>query len=290
VAASGHPDAGAALKALDQDADAGVAAAARDAGERARRRPPARAFTLLGGFGLRRGAWDVDERTWGRPTVVRLVRFLLVHRGAPVPEERILEALWPDRPADKARAALQVAVSRARQVLDPPDAPASSIRYSDRAYLLELDERDRVDSETFAAVAADALATTGAARRGALEAAADLWTGRPLPEEEYADWATAWREELEAVLHRVLVALAEEHRGAGDELAVAAVGRRLVALDPLDEGAHRMLITAHARSGRRSLALRQYLECRRLLVEGLGLEPDDDTTGLQRRVLAGLAV
>jgi DNA-binding SARP family transcriptional activator len=88
----------------------------------------------------------------------------------------------------------------------------------------------------------------------------------------------------------VLAALAEEHRAAGDELAVAAVGRRLVALDPLDEGAHRMLITAHARTGRRSLALRQYLECRRLLVEGLGLEPDDDTTGLQRRVLAGMAV
>ena len=88
----------------------------------------------------------------------------------------------------------------------------------------------------------------------------------------------------------MLVALGDEHRAAGDELAVAAVGRRLVALDPLDEGAHRMLITAHARTGRRSLALRQYLECRRLLVEGAGIEPDDDTTGLQRRVLAGMAV
>jgi DNA-binding SARP family transcriptional activator len=92
------------------------------------------------------------------------------------------------------------------------------------------------------------------------------------------------------VVHGVLVALADEHRAAGDELAVAAVARRLVALDPLDEGAHRMLITAHARTGRRSLALRQYLECRRLLVEGVGLEPDADTTGLQRRVLAGMAV
>jgi ATP/maltotriose-dependent transcriptional regulator MalT/DNA-binding SARP family transcriptional activator len=290
VAASGHPDAAATLKALGADDDAAVAAAARDATERARRRPPARVFTLLGGFGLRRGAWEVDERAWGRPTVPRLVRFLLVHRGAPVPEERILEALWPDRPADKARSALQVAVSRARQVIDPPGAASSALRYSDRAYTLELDDRDRVDSETFTAVAADALATRGAARRTALEAAVGLWTGTPLPEEAYADWTAAWREELEGLLHRTLVALADEHRAAGDELAVAAVGRRLVALDPLDEGAHRMLITAHARTGRRSLALRQYLECRRLLVEGLGLEPDDDTTGLQRRVLAGMAV
>jgi ATP/maltotriose-dependent transcriptional regulator MalT/DNA-binding SARP family transcriptional activator len=290
VAASGHPDAGAAIKALQDDDDPAVAAATAEAVARVRRRPPARAFTLLGGFRLRRGAWEVDERTWGRPTVVRLARFLLVHRGAPVPEERILEALWPDRPADKARSALQVAVSRARQVVDPPGAAASAIRFSDRSYLLELDDRDIVDAERFTAVATDALATIGSARRGALEAAAGLWTGTPLPEEEYADWAVAWREELQALLHRVLVALADEHRAAGDELAVAAVARRLVALDPLDEGAHRMLITAHARTGRRSLALRQYLECRRLLVEGMGIEPDDDTTGLQRRVLAGMAV
>jgi LuxR family maltose regulon positive regulatory protein len=290
VAASGHPDAGATAKALAGDGDPAVAAAAAAAIARVRRRPPARAFTLLGGFGLRRGAWEVDERTWGRPTVARLVRFLLVHRGAPVPEERILEALWPDRPADKARSALQVAVSRARQVVDPPAAAASAIRSSERSYVLELDERDLVDAERFTAVAADALATIGPGRRGALEAAVALWTGTPLPEEEYADWALAWREELEALLHRVLAALADEHRAAGDELAVAAVARRLVALDPLDEGAHRMLITAHARTGRRSLALRQYLECRRLLVEGVGLEPDADTTGLQRRVLTGMAV
>jgi LuxR family maltose regulon positive regulatory protein len=290
VAASGHPDAAATIRALAADEDPDVAAAAAGAIARVQRRPPARAFTLLGGFRLRRGAWEVDERTWGRPTVARLVRFLLVHRGAPVPEERILEALWPDRPADKARSALQVAVSRARQVVDPPGAAASAIRSGDRSYALELDERDLVDSERFAAVATDALATIGAGRRGALEAAVALWTGTPLPEEEYADWAQSWREELQAVLHRVLAALADEHRAAGDELAVAAVARRLVALDPLDEGAHRMLITAHARTGRRSLALRQYLECRRLLVEGVGLEPDADTTGLQRRVLTGMAV
>ncbi|WP_445150826.1 BTAD domain-containing putative transcriptional regulator [Baekduia sp. Peel2402] len=290
IAASGHPVAGSAIKALENDEDPAVAAAITEAVARVRRRPPARVFSLLGGFRLRRGAWEVDERTWGRPTVVRLVRFLLVNRGAPVAEERILEALWPDRPADKARSALQVAVSRARQVVDPPGTESSAIKYSDRAYILELDERDVVDAERFTVVATEALATIGPARRGALESAAGLWAGTPLPEEEYADWATDWREELEALLHRVLVALGDEHRAAGDELAVAAVGRRLVALDPLDEGAHRMLITAHARTGRRSLALRQYLECRRLLVEGAGIEPDADTTGLQRRVLAGMAV
>ena len=46
-------------------------------------------------------------------------------------------------------------------------------------------------------------------------------------------------------------------------------------------------MVAYARSGRRSQALRQFLECRRALVEQLGVEPDAETAGLQQRILAG---
>jgi DNA-binding SARP family transcriptional activator len=77
---------------------------------------------------------------------------------------------------------------------------------------------------------------------------------------------------------------------AGDHFAAAAAGRRLVELDPLDENAHRTLMVAYARSGRRGHALRQFLDCRRGLVDALGVEPDAQTAALQRAVLAGQAV
>ena len=38
-------------------------------------------------------------------------------------------------------------------------------------------------------------------------------------------------------------------------------------------------MVAYARSGRRSYALRQYLACRRALVDGLGIEPAQETVG-----------
>ena len=41
-------------------------------------------------------------------------------------------------------------------------------------------------------------------------------------------------------------------------------------------------MVAYARGGRRSHALRQFLECRRALVDQLGVEPAADTTNLQR--------
>ena len=85
----------------------------------------------------------------------------------------------------------------------------------------------------------------------------------------------------------MLAALSDEHAAAGDHLAAADAARRFVELDPLHEGAHRRLIAAYARAGRRGHALRQFLACRRALVGELGVEPDAETVALQRRVLAG---
>jgi len=61
-------------------------------------------------------------------------------------------------------------------------------------------------------------------------------------------------------------------------------------LDPLNEDGHRALMVAYSRTGRRGHALRQYLECRRALVDTLGVEPAEETSRLQGRILAGEAV
>ncbi|HEU4656389.1 MAG TPA: BTAD domain-containing putative transcriptional regulator [Capillimicrobium sp.] len=290
LASSGDPRAETLLDALAADEDPQVVAAAEAARVAGRRSPPPRTFTLFGAFSLRRGEWAVDERAWGRPTTARLVRILLVQRGAFLPEEELLDALWPDKPPKSARSSIQVAVSRARAVLDVPGAEQSAIQYSERAYRLVLDERDRVDTELFAAAADAALAEHGPNRLRLLEHAASLWTGEPMPEERYSDWASEWREDLTASYRRVLWALCDQRGRRGDHAGAAAAATRLVALDPLDEGAQRLLIAAHARAGNRAQALRQYLACRKQLVDALGLEPDDETRRLQRRVLAGQPV
>ena len=88
----------------------------------------------------------------------------------------------------------------------------------------------------------------------------------------------------------MLTALVEHRERAGDPAEAADVARELVDIDPLNEGAHRALIVAYARAGRTGHALRQYLECRRALVDALGIEPSEATSRLQARVLAGESV
>jgi DNA-binding SARP family transcriptional activator len=85
----------------------------------------------------------------------------------------------------------------------------------------------------------------------------------------------------------VLGALLEGHAASGRHHDAIGAARRLLALDPHNEQAHRQLMVSYARTGRTSHALRQYLECRRALVVDLGIEPSAQTSRLQARILAG---
>ena len=285
--AANHPIVLSDLTKLADDSDEQVAAAARTTQERLRQSPPPLRFALLGRFGVMRGGWDIGDQGWKRPIDARLVRLLLVHGGSPVPEDMIFEALWPSSSVASARDGLHVAVSRARSVLDLRGAEKSVIESGDHAYRLDLGEGGGVDAEDFRRAAEGALAEDGPGQTALLDRARSLWTGEPLPEERYSDWAAAYRERLIDRYIAVLSALVEVRERAGDHAGAADLARELVDIDPLNEGAHRALIVAYARAGRTGHALRQYLECRRALVEGLGIEPSEATSRLQSRVLAG---
>jgi DNA-binding SARP family transcriptional activator len=85
----------------------------------------------------------------------------------------------------------------------------------------------------------------------------------------------------------VLGALVAESEAAGRHPDAIRFAQALLVVDPLDEGAHRRLMVAYARTGRTSHALRQFLECRHALVTQLGVEPSSETSRLQARILAG---
>jgi DNA-binding SARP family transcriptional activator len=284
---SGHPSAPSRAATLAADPDGGVARAATAALRRMEHDPPPLVFHLLGGFRVRRGAFEIEEDAWERRIAQRLVRFLLVHRPATVDEDALFEAFWPEREPRQARRSLQVAVSSARAVLDAHGAERTVLEMTGRAYRLRLTERDVVDVDQFVLAAEAALSARGPERVALLEAAARRWGGEPLPEDRYEDWSAAWRERLNDLYGQVLRDLADACAAAGDHTSAVDAARRAVELDELDEAAQRQLMLAYARAGRRANALRQFLACRRALVDSLGVEPSEETAELQRRILAG---
>ena len=214
-------------------------------------------------------------------------RSLVTIIGTPLSEDELLEAFWPKSHPNAARNSLRVTASRARRVLDLPGTTDSAIQVSDRIYWLDLGERGSVDHVRFEAAADSALAGEGDDRATMVRRAIELWTGNPLPQDRYEDWAISWRERLIDRYAQLLVAQIEECGRAGSTSEAVRAARALVELDPTDELSQRQLMAAYARAGRRGHALRQYLECRRTLLEDLGLEPSAETTALQTRILAG---
>ncbi len=63
--------------------------------------------------------------------------------------------------------------------------------------------------------------------------------------------------------------------------------RRVLALDPLREDAHRTLMELHAAAGDTVAALRQYDECKRILDAELGVTPSDATVALANALREG---
>jgi predicted ATPase/DNA-binding SARP family transcriptional activator len=94
----------------------------------------------------------------------------------------------------------------------------------------------------------------------------------------FDDWQFFQTQELRDDLAHALEQLAQGHGEQGEFEPAVAYARRWVALDPLHEPAHRLLMQLYAGSGQRAAALRQYEECEQVLREELRLPPDEATT------------
>lgn len=126
-----------------------------------------------------------------------------------------------------------------------------------------------------------------------LSRAMDLWGGdflagfslRDSP--EFDDWQFYQAETVRREVASALEGLAEGHAAAGRLEEALGAARRWLALDPLQEEAHRRLMRLQAAAGDRSAALRQYRECVRVLDRELSVAPLEETTALYHAIERG---
>jgi DNA-binding SARP family transcriptional activator len=215
-----------------------------------------------------------------------LLAVLLLHADEAVSTDRLIDALWGERPPDTAGKALQVYVSRLRKLLEPDGKgllvtrpPGYALQLG--AHELDLRRFEHLRSEARTA-AAEGDPATAEARLGE---ALSLWRGSPLADlaqEPFAHTEIARLEELRL--------LAVEDRND----ALLALGRHadvvgeleaLIADNPLRERLRAQLVLALYRSRRQAEALDAYKAARRALVDELGIEPSPELQELERRIL-----
>ncbi|RPI24995.1 MAG: tetratricopeptide repeat protein, partial [Chloroflexota bacterium] len=101
---------------------------------------------------------------------------------------------------------------------------------------------------------------------------------------DFDEWQVFQSENLRRRFGEALETLAGGYRERGDLDSAIDVARRWLALDPLNEPAHRELMRLYIKAGQRSAALRQYEECVRILHEELNVSPEPETTELYKQI------
>jgi DNA-binding SARP family transcriptional activator len=243
---------------------------------------PLASLTLLGGFDARLAS----GATLALPThkYKALLAFLAVPAGQLHPRDRLVALLWDDRSRDQGRTALRQAVWVLRKALNN-GTPAGLVIEGD---LVGLDATTvRIDVAEFERVAA-------AGTPEELERAAALYRGEFLAgvaarETPFEEWLTVQRERLGEVALQSLARLLAYQRKTGKLEAAAQTALRLLALDPLEESVHRVLMQVYRDLGRRAAALRQYQTCVGVLQRELGTEPDAETRALYRAMVSDRA-
>jgi DNA-binding response OmpR family regulator len=156
-------------------------------------------FQLFGDFKLAWQGIDLTQLLWNRRKPIMVLKLLLAHYGRIVLTDVIEEALWPQLAPVNARRSLYVAIGRLRQSLDPfgPGRVETVVG----GYRFHLAASDDLDLRQFDRLAHTARLGLGEKQTcgGAIDAItemSEIYTGDPLADELYAEWASPIRTQV----------------------------------------------------------------------------------------------
>ena len=201
-----------------------------------------------------------------------LLALLLLSAGEVVSTDRLIDALWEERPPASALNSVHVYVSQLRKALReraPGDARA---RVPARA-------RARSSSTSAGSSACSPRVESSSPRARperaaeALRSALALWRGPPLSDFASEPFAQGEIARLEELRLAALEERIEADLALGRHAELVSELEALVREHPLRERLRAQLMLALYRSGRQAEALAAYQQARRMLAEELGLEP-----------------
>lgn len=239
---------------------------------------------LLGGCEIRYGGNTVTDLTLTKAQ--GLLAYLAIsnrsHRRA-----HLIDLLWTDLSEANARRNLRVVLTKLRQAIgDQLETSrthvalvATAPRRVDALDLIEAASTVRTAPRPWSAEIQQTLTTAFAAYQG------DLLGGIEIPNAPgFEEWMLLERERLRQLAIQVGEQLALHHEAAGELTAAIIQSQQLLAIEPWQEPTQRRLMHLLAQSGQPTAALQQYEQCRRLLAEELGVEPEAATQELYTRI------
>lgn len=233
---------------------------------------------LLGGI---RARLDGTEIQFPTKKSEALLAYLALPPGQLHPREKLAALLWTESGEEQARQSLRQTLFTLRKALNMTDEIVIASE-SDR---IGLDPtKVEVDVSRFfellRAKRPEATAEAVTLYRG------ELLEGLSISEENFESWLALERERIRELALSAYASLLEHYSGRGETDQAIQTALRLLAIDPLRESTHRMLMKLYQQQGRREAAIKQYQSCADILRRQLDVEPEEETRKLYEDLLA----
>lgn len=188
--------------------------------------------------------------------------------------------LWGSRFEKQADQSFRQALAQLKKIVGP-----DAISVTDQIIRLSPDHIS-ADVTRFEDLARDG--SKEALRQALFLADGPLLNGISIREAAWEEWLAVERRRLERLLIDASLKLAEVEYEDGDMPAAIRLAEGVTRLDSLQESAHRLIMHALARLGRRNEALNHYLALADRLKDELGTAPEPATVALYGEIKTGV--
>jgi DNA-binding SARP family transcriptional activator/Leucine-rich repeat (LRR) protein len=228
-----------------------------------------------------------------------LLVYLALEANQPQRRDFLSEMFWPGKPEGAGRDSLKQALSNLRKALRERNAETPFLLISreevqfnfgshfwvDVNEFQELLERvnnhDHPDLESCQACAHWLQQATGLYQGDFLE----QFSLHDSP--AFEEWILVQREVYRRRMSGALRHLILIHEANGDIVKACECARQLVTLEPWNEENHRHFMRLLALHDMRGAALKEYYDCRHILMDELGIEPSQETNTLYEQIKNG---
>ncbi|HEY3999894.1 MAG TPA: BTAD domain-containing putative transcriptional regulator [Candidatus Xenobia bacterium] len=245
-------------------------------------RPSGRlAVWTLGATQVSANGHAIADSAWQSRKALELLVYL-AQDPRPHDPDRLSAAVWPEMESIS-KTTLQSTLSRIRRACreassDLPDP----IEQKRGLYAIHPALQVELDSLRFEAYCQQAVQAADASARSQLLASAlDLYQGEFLPGHT-SEWVELLRTRLQGLYRSAQEGLARAYEELGKTAEAIVEYERLVQEDPGREAAHAGLIRCYAGLGKRDEAVRQCMECARILRKTLHISPGPEINALYR--------
>lgn len=235
-------------------------------------------ITTFGGLAIEK---DGAPLTFSRKTPKRLITLLkaiAAYGGRNVPEERLIDAVWPDEEGDAAHSALNIAIHRLRKLLGDPEAVTvvgGCVSLVPGRCWLDLWAVEHLSAEASARENTDAH-----------ERLLALYRGDFLAGDRDLYWTTQRRDRMRGRFVRMVSTLADGRTTAQDHASAIALYERGLAGAPEAEEFYQGLMRCHLQRGDVAAGLAAYRRLRTVLRDGPAMAPAPASEALNRKLLA----